>query len=64
LKSGRQSGETAGHRWRIDVAPLTASSDAAQPGRWMPLSVNIQLQAPGGGAMRITTIRLVQRPVQ
>jgi len=64
LKSGRQSGETAGHRWRIDVAPLAASSDAAQPGRWMPLSVNIQLQAPGGGAMRITTIRLVQRPVQ
>ncbi len=63
LKFGRQSGETAGHRWRIDVAPLP-SSDGAETARWMPLSINIQLQAPGGGASRITTVRLVQRPAQ
>ncbi|WP_291689037.1 prepilin-type N-terminal cleavage/methylation domain-containing protein, partial [Bradyrhizobium sp.] len=25
LKPGRQSGELAGHRWRIDVAPMNAS---------------------------------------
>ena len=31
LKPGRQSGELAGHRWRIDVAPLNvAVSDVPQ----------------------------------
>lgn len=66
LKAGRQSGATGGHRWRIDVGPLgVAASDAEQPvPRWMPLAVDLRLQAPGGGAMRLTTIRLVQRPVQ
>jgi general secretion pathway protein I len=63
LKPGRQSGETAGHRWRVDVSPLkmAAESDAPQTGRFVPLAVSMQVQAPGGPLMQITTVRLVPR---
>ena len=63
LKPGRQSGETAGHRWRVDVYPLkmAAESDAPQTGRFVPLAVSMQVQAPGGPLMQITTVRLVPR---
>jgi general secretion pathway protein I len=63
LKPGRQSGELAGHRWRIDVAPMdVADADAApQTRRFVPLAVNMRLQAPGGPAMQITTVRLVPK---
>ena len=61
LKSGRQSGELAGHRWRIDVSPMNtaAASDAPQNQRFAPLAVNMRLQAPGGPAIQLTTVRLV-----
>jgi general secretion pathway protein I len=63
LKPGRQSGETAGHRWRIDVAPMNVAvaSDAPQTGRFVPLAVSIRLQAPGGPAIQLTTVRLVPK---
>ena len=63
LKPGRQSGETAGHRWRIDVSPMNVAvaSDAPQTGRFVPLAVTMRLQAPGGPAMQVTTVRLVPR---
>jgi general secretion pathway protein I len=63
MKPGRQSGETAGHRWRIDVFPMnvTVASDAPQTQRFVPLAVNVRLQAPGGGAMQVTTVRLVPK---
>jgi general secretion pathway protein I len=60
LKPGRQSGELAGHRWRLDVAPLNAAADTAQ-GRFVPLAVNMRMQAPGGPAIQITTVRLVPK---
>jgi len=62
LKPGRQSGETAGHRWRIDVSPrnLTDASDPQTP-RFVPLAVSVRLQAPGGPLMQVTTVRLVPR---
>jgi general secretion pathway protein I len=61
LQPGRQSGETAGHRWRIDVSAMrvAAASDPPQTRRFVPLAVNMQLQAPGGPAMQVTTVRLV-----
>ena len=61
LKPGRQSGELAGHRWRIDVARMNVAvtSDAPQTGRFVPLAVTMRLQAPGGPATQITTVRLV-----
>ena len=63
LKPGRQSGELAGHRWRIDVAPMNVAvaSDAPQTGRFVPLAVTMRLQSPGGPAMQVTTVRLVPK---
>lgn len=63
LKPGRQSGELAGHRWRIDVSPMNVpvAGDAPQTGRFVPLAVTMRLQAPGGPATQITTVRLVPR---
>jgi general secretion pathway protein I len=63
LKPGRQAGEVAGHRWRIDVAPMNVAvaSDAPQTGRFMPLAVSMRLQAPGGPAILVTTVRLVPK---
>ena len=64
LKPGRQTGETAGHRWRIDVAPMKVSAEGAQDARFIPLSVTLRLQAPGGAATQLTTVRLVARPTE
>jgi general secretion pathway protein I len=66
LKPGRQSGETAGHRWQIDVSPMQIpdAGDASQAPRFVPLSVSMRLQAPGGPLMAITTVRLVPRIVE
>jgi general secretion pathway protein I len=58
LKPGRQSGETAGHRWRLDVTPLNVTAEVS-PERFAPYAVNLQMQAPGGPAIQITTVRLV-----
>ena len=66
LKPGRQSGELAGHRWRIDVAPMNVpdAGDAPQARRFVPLAVNMRMQAPGGPAIQITTVRLVPRAAE
>jgi len=66
LKPGRQSGELAGHRWRIDVSAMNSASasDAPQNQRFVPLAVNMRLQAPGGPAMQFTTVRLVPRAAE
>jgi general secretion pathway protein I len=66
LKSGRQSGESAGHVWRIDVSPMNTAdaSDAPQNQRFVPLAVNMRLQAPGGPAIQLTTVRLVPKAAE
>jgi general secretion pathway protein I len=66
LKPGRQSGELAGHRWRIDVSPMNVAvaSDAPQTGRFVPLAVTLRLQSPGGPAMQVTTVRLVPKEAE
>jgi len=61
LKPGRQSGELAGHRWRIDVAPLNAATPDVPQTRFLPLVVNMRMQAPGGAAIQVTTVRLVPK---
>ena len=62
LKPGSQSGELAGHRWRIDVAPLNvAAREDPQTSRFVPLAVNMRLQAPGGPAIQVTTVRIVPK---
>jgi general secretion pathway protein I len=60
LKAGRQSGELAGHRWRLDVAPASVG-EIPPEARFVPLTVNLRLQAPGGQVMQLTTVRLVPR---
>jgi general secretion pathway protein I len=60
LQPGRQSGELAGHRWRIDVAPLNATAPDPKV-RFAPLVVNMRMQAPGGAAIQVTTVRLVPK---
>ena len=66
LKPGRQSGETAGHRWRIDVSPMQVPDvvDAPQTRRFVPLAVSMRVQAPGGPLMQITTVRLVPKSAE
>jgi general secretion pathway protein I len=66
LTPGRQFGETAGHRWRIDVSPMNVAvtSDAPQTARFVPLAVSIRLQAPGGPGMQVTTVRLVPKAAE
>jgi general secretion pathway protein I len=65
LKPGRQSGELAGHRWRIDVAPLNvAAREVPQTSPFVPLAVTMRLQAPGGPAIQITTVRLVPKSAE
>jgi general secretion pathway protein I len=66
LKPGRQSGELAGQRWRIDVSRMNVPvvGEAPQTGRFVPLAVTMRLQSPGGPAMQVTTVRLVPRVVE
>ena len=67
LKTGRQSGELAGHRWRIDVSAMNisaANDEAPQNPRFVPLAVTMRLQAPNGPAIQLTTVRLVPRVVE
>ena len=65
LKPGRQSGELAGHRWRIDVAPLNmAVSDVAQTSPFVPMAVNMRMQAPGGPAIQVVTVRIVPKSAE
>ena len=62
LKPGRQSGELAGHRWRIDIAPLNLAVHEVPPtSPFVPLAVNLRMQASGGPAIQITTVRLVPK---
>jgi general secretion pathway protein I len=63
LKAGTSSGEMAGHRWRLDVQPFTASFvDPRLPSPWTPQTVVITVQAPGGPVLQINTVRLQRRP--
>jgi general secretion pathway protein I len=66
LKPGRQSGELAGQRWRVDVSRMNVPvvGEAPQTGRFVPLAVTMRLQSPGGPAMQVTTVRLVPRVVE
>ncbi len=66
LKPGRQTGELAGHRWRIDIAPMNAADagDAPQNQRFIALAVSMRLQAPDGPAIRLTTVRLVPKAAE
>ena len=64
LKPGRRSGELAGSRWRVDVAPMAVPSGDPSSDRFVPLAVNLRLQRPDGSAIQVTTVKLVPRASQ
>ncbi|MFK4658899.1 general secretion pathway protein I [Bradyrhizobium japonicum] len=61
LKPGRQSGELAGSRWRVDVAPMNVVGGNPATDRFVPMAVNLRLQRADGSAIEITTVKLVPR---
>ena len=64
LKPGRQSGELAGSRWRLDVAPMNVAGGNPATDRFVPLAINLRLQRADGSAIQVTTVKLVPRPAQ
>ena len=64
LKPGRQSGELAGSRWRVDVAPMNVPGGNPATDRFVPMAVNLRLQRADGSAIQITTVKLVPRGSQ
>ena len=64
LKVGRQSGELAGSRWRIDVTPMKVPGGAPATDRFMPMAVNLRLERADGASLQVTTVKLVPRPPQ
>ena len=64
LKPGRQSGELAGSRWRVDITPMNVAGGNPGTDRFVPLAVNLRLQRADGAAIQITTVKLVPRATQ
>ncbi|UPK25116.1 type IV pilus modification PilV family protein [Bradyrhizobium sp. 195] len=64
LKPGRRSGELAGSRWRVDVAPMNVPGGDPASDRFVPLAVNLRLQRADGSAIQVTTVKLVPRVSQ
>lgn len=63
LVPGSISGEMAGHRWRVDVLPFdTNRVDSPTP--WLPQTVVIRVQAPGGPMLQVDAVRLRKRTQQ
>jgi general secretion pathway protein I len=61
LVPGNFSGETAGHRWRVDVSHFNATNLSVQQPAWEPQAVVVTVQSPSGGVLHINTVRLRRR---
>jgi general secretion pathway protein I len=62
---GNFSGESAGHRWRVDVMPFYADFiDPRDPTVWMPQTVVVRVQSPGGKVLQVNTVRLRRKPTK
>jgi general secretion pathway protein I len=60
--TGRLAGDLAGHRWRVDVSPFIANFvDPRLPSPWVPQTVVIRVQSPGGAILQVNTVRLQRR---
>ena len=64
LKPGRQNGQLAGSRWRVDIAPMNVAGGNPATDRFVPLAVNLRLQRADGSAIQVTTVKLVPRAGQ
>jgi len=62
LQPGRQSGETSGFQWQIEVVPFAAPPVGERSvSAWIPFAVSLRLQAGNGPALQLNTVRLVRR---
>jgi general secretion pathway protein I len=62
LAPGNLSGEIADHRWRLDVLQFVANFiDPGQATPWVPQTVVLRVQSPGGQMLRLDTVRLRRR---
>jgi len=64
LVTGDFSGESAGHRWRVDVLPFYADFVDPRQAAWMPQTVVVRVQSPSGKMLQVNTVRLRRRPAQ
>ena len=64
LKPGRQTGQLAGSRWRVDIAPMNVPGGDPATDPFVPLSVNLTLQRADGSTFQVTTVKLVPRAAQ
>jgi general secretion pathway protein I len=56
-------GEALGHRWREKVLPAAVGfGPGASDTIWIPLSVELSVEAPGGELLRVQTVRLLRKP--
>jgi general secretion pathway protein I len=56
LVPGSITGETSGHRWRVDVGALAVDDAPRSP--WLPQVVTVRVEAPTGQLVRLDTVRL------
>ena len=58
---GTSSGQTNGHRWRIDIGPMSQQTRASgDKPAWIPALVRIQVRSPSGAVMDVRTVRLMR----
>jgi general secretion pathway protein I len=60
LKPGTLAGEVSGQRWRVDVRPLPAVEVETKPTPWIPQSVVITVQSPGGSILQVNLCACVR----
>lgn len=58
LVQGNFSGETARHRWRVDVLPFLADFVDPRATTWMPQTVVVRVESPTGKILRVNSVRL------
>jgi len=62
LVPGNLSGESAGHRWRVDVLPFYADFVDPEQSIWLPQTVVVRVQSPSGKVLQVNTVRLRRKP--
>jgi general secretion pathway protein I len=57
------SGEIAGYRWRVDLAPWFGDGVIERPDSpWSPQTVTIHIVSPSGAMLALQTVRLQRKP--
>ena len=64
LVPGNFSGESASHRWRVDVLPFHADFINPTQSNWSPQTVVVRVQSPAGKILQVNTVRLRRKPPQ